>query len=187
MGASLVGMQKREYMLVAALGVCLTALTAVAESAPTGQAIHRCIGAHGEIVFSGQACASGTATNAQSPSVDPTAPAAPTDACPTSREALSDRIRSAIARHDPNALGGLLRWRGVSASAANSRLRSLRDLVQRPLLAMDAGDNDDATGDASANTTGDAVRVRTGSNERDGVREHRFGVDVEGTCYWLVW
>ncbi len=174
-------------MMGAALGAALMAGTAVAQSAPAGQTIHRCIGAHGEIVFSGLACTAGTAVNAPASGTDSIAPARPPDTCPTSREALRERISTAIARHDPNALGGLLRWRGVGASAANSRLRALRDLVRRPLLALDGGDSDDATDAASAIPSGDTLRVRTGSNESDGVREHRFGVDVEGTCYWLVW
>ncbi len=177
-------MRVRTSTIYAALGALLIAAAAVAHAAPDeGQTIHRCIGAHGEIVFSGLACATGTAANTSTPGTAAAAPTLPADACPTSREELHERISAAIARHDPNALGGLLRWRGVGASAANSRLRALRDLVRRPLLAVDS----DESGDTPAGIGGDSVRVRTGSNETDGVREHRFGVDVEGTCYWLVW
>lgn len=170
-----------------ALGAWLLVAMAVAQSSPVGQTIHRCIGAHGEIVFSGLACAAGTSANAPAPSPDSTAQTLAPATCPTSRDELDDRISAAIARHDPNALGGLLRWRGIGASAANVRLRALRDLVKRPLLAMDGGDSDDATDGAAAIPFADTLRVRTGSNERDGVREHQFGVDVERTCYWLVW
>lgn len=164
------------------LGALMIASGAFAQGAPSGQTIHRCIGAHGEIVFSGLACAAGTSANAP-PAADTAAPALSNETCPTSRDALRDRIGAAVARHDPNALASLLRWRGVGTRAASERLRSLRDLVRRPLLAMDGGDATDAP--ASAND--DSLRVRTGSNESDGVREHRFGVEIEGACYWLVW
>lgn len=177
----------RGHTKYALVGALLIALAAPARAAPDGQTVHRCIGAHGEIVFSGLACSGGTTANASAPGTDSAASTLSTDTCPTSREALHDRIGAAITRHDPNALASLLRWRGVGARAAGDRLRSLRDLVQRPLLAVDRGDAGDTASDTPAAATGDTLRVRTGSNESDGVREHRFGVEVEGACYWLVW
>ncbi len=171
----------------ALLGALLIALATPARAAPDGQTVHRCIGTHGEIVFSGLACSAGTTANASTPGTDSAASTLSIDTCPTSREALHDHISAAITRHDSNALASLLRWRGVGARAASDRLRSLRDLVQRPLLAMDGGDAGDITGDTPASANEDTLRVRTGSNESDGVREHRFGVAVEGACYWLVW
>lgn len=163
------------------LGALLLAPAAFAQGAPGGQAIHRCVGTHGEIVFSGIACAAGTLANAP-PVADHAAPILSNETCPASREALHDRIGAAIARHDPNALASLLRWRGIGTRAASERLRALRDLVRRPLLAIDDGDAGNG-----ADTADDTLRVRTGSNESDGVREHRFGVELEGACYWLVW
>lgn len=103
----------------------------------------------------------------------------PADRCASSREALRARIADAIARRDPNALAGLAGWHGIGASAAAAHLRTLRDLVQRPLLAID--DDDDATGEIAG------LRVRTGSAESGGVREYTFGVRVAGGCYWLSW
>jgi hypothetical protein len=181
-------MRERRIMAWAVSGALLAAPAAIAQATASGQPIHRCIGAQGEIVFSGLACAAGTSMSASAAPTDATAPPIlATDTCPTSRDELRDRITAAITRRDPNALATLLRWRGVGAGAANGRLRTLRDLVQRPLLAVDGGDIGDTATDATASAAADGLRVRTGSNESDGVREHRFGVRVDGSCYWLVW
>ena len=172
----------------AMLGALLAMPAAIAQIAANGQTIHRCVGAHGEIVFSGLACAAGASISAPTSRTDAALPTLSADTCPTSRDELRDRIMVAIARRDANALASLLRWRGVGAGAASGRMRTLRDLARRPLLAMDGGDYlVDGAGDASASEAAEVLRVRTGSNESDGVREHRFGVRVEGTCHWLVW
>lgn len=185
-GDSLAGMRGWKLKSCTLLGALLIAPAAFAQDAPGGQSIHRCVGAHGEIVFSGVACAAGASANA-SPSPDSVTPALSNERCPASREALQERISGAIARHDPNALASLLRWRGVGTRAASERMRSLRDLVRRPLLGMDGGGAGDAASETPSSASADILRVRTGSNESDGVRENRFDVVVEGACYWLVW
>jgi len=146
-----------------------------------GQTVHRCVGQHGEIVFSGLPCAENGAADVAKPATEADMPAAFSNTCPASRDELRDRISIAVGRRDSNALAGLLRWSGVSGGAAKSRLRELAELTQRPLLGIDAGDETDASrGD-------DALRVRTGSNENGGVREHTFGVSADTGCYWLTW
>lgn len=161
---------------------------AMAQPDLRGQPVHRCVGGHGEIVFSGMPCAPGQAVDGTP--VEPAGAAiAPAGAsCPASREELRDRIANAIALHDANALAGLLRWRGVDATTAGGRLRVLRELVRRPLLALDADTGEtDAPADAGhAGTDDDFLDVRTGGGP-DGVREQHFGVNVEGGCYWLSW
>jgi hypothetical protein len=148
-----------------------------------GQKVHRCAGHHGEIVFSGLPCtATESATAALSAASTTALPAA--DSCPASREALRDRIVAAIARHDPNALAGMLRWRGVGAAAADSRLRTLRELTRHALLAIDS---DAATTDAAESEVAAGLRVRTGGGDAGGMHEHAFGVSEEGGCFWLVW
>jgi len=148
-----------------------------------GQTVHRCVGQHGEIVFSGLPCAENRAAGVAAKAATATdMPAAFPSTCPVSRDELRDRISIAIGRRDSNALAGLLRWSGVSGGAAKSRLRELAELTQRPLLGIDTGDGTEAgRGD-------DALRVRTGSNESGGgVREHTFNVAAETGCYWLTW
>lgn len=150
-----------------------------------GQAVHRCVGRQGEIVFSGLPCA--TTGAAVSATAAPDAPTPAADAaCPATRDELRERIAGAVARRDANALAALVRWRGVGSRAASERLRAMRELVARPLLAIDAG-GDDVTGGDAMERGGDALRVRTGSSETDGVRAHTFGVDAQGGCYWLAW
>lgn len=149
------------------------------------QTVHRCVGRQGEIVFSGLPC---TATEAAvSAMTAPDAPAPVADAtCPATRAELRERIAGAVARSDANALAALMRWRGVGSRAAAERLRAMRELVARPLLAIDAGGDEMQTSD-TPERSGDVLRVRTGSNETDGVRAHTFGVDVAGGCHWLAW
>lgn len=137
-----------------------------------GQRVHRCVGAHGEIAFSGLPC--GTAGRS-GPDADATATPSelpPADSCPASPAQLRDRLAAAIARHDANAVAGMIRWHGLGGEAANQRLRELRELVRHPLLALDPGD---------------VLTVRTGSGATGGVRSHAFGIDAEGGCYWLRW
>lgn len=138
--------------------------------------MHRCVGAHGEIVFSGLPC---TAETAAATAGTRAGEAAASAACPASPDELRERIGAAIVRQDANALAGLVRWRGIGAAEAASRMAQLRQLVQRPLLAIDADGGEEAPAGS--------LRIRTGSNERDGVREHRFGARIESGCHWLTW
>lgn len=174
----------------ACLSAILFATAAVADGDYTkdnGQNVHRCVGLHGEIVFSGLSCAASESTGTE---LSPAAAAAPipaADSCPASRFELRERIVAAIARHDPNALAGMLRWRGVGGEAAKVRLHTLRDLTRRPLLGIDGvreAQNDD---DQGAIDAADGMHVRTGGGDSGGVHEHAFGVAEERGCYWLVW
>ncbi len=171
------------------LGVLLLTTAALADddyARDSGQRVHRCVGLHGEIVFSGLSCAASESTGTEFSSTSAATPLPAADSCPPSRTELRERVAAAITRHDPNALAGMLRWRGISGEAAKARLRTLRDLARRPLLAInatsDSQSNDDIAVDAA-----DGMHVRTGSGESGGVQEHAFGVALEGGCYWLVW
>jgi hypothetical protein len=145
----------------------------------SGQAVHRCLGSHGEIEFSGLPCAANNAVDvAPADAASATESTLPAN-CPASREELRTRIAASIARHDANGLAGLLRWRGIGRGSAGSRMRALDELARRPLLAIDGADG--------AAETSEGMHVRTGSNETDGVREQSFGVLAEGGCYWLTW
>jgi hypothetical protein len=159
-------MSTSHFKLVCALAVVFGSITTAAP-ADDGQRVHRCAGQHGEIMFSGLPCTTGT--NAAM-AIEPAIVAR---SCPQSGTELRDRIVAAIARRDPNMLAGMLRWGGVGGDAANSRLHSLRKLAAQPLLAIDG--------------TESGMRVRTGSGEHGGVQEHRFGVSVAAGCHWLVW
>jgi hypothetical protein len=159
-------MPSPRFIPVLALAMALGSPAADAR-ADGGQTVHRCAGRHGEIVFSGLPCISGEGT---APSVEPELAAR---SCPQSSEELRDRVVAAIARRDPNMLAGMLRWGGVGGEAAGSRLRSLRKLATRPLLAIEHAEA--------------GLRVRTGSGDHGGVQEHRFGVSIAAGCHWLTW
>lgn len=162
--------------------------TPIRARADDGQAVHRCVGRHGEIVFSGLACAATDAASGSATGADATIAPLPTSACPASFDELRGRVAAALARHDPNALANLLRWRGVGTGAATERLRVLRDLVKRPLLAIDGGDaTDDAATIARPATASGSLRVRTGSNGNSGMREYTFATGLDNSCYWLMW
>ena len=80
-----------------------------------------------------------------------------------------------------------MRWRGVDARTADRRLLALRDLVKRPLIAIDAPNDLDETFDDPAALDNDNLHVRTGSDDPGGPREHAFGVGADEHCYWLTW
>ncbi len=170
------------------LTLTLASGSAAAQVAGAGQTVHRCAGPTGEIVFSGLPCGApespGTATGASD-----TASSAPlsVNACPVSRDELRDRVAALVARHDTNALAGLMHWRGVDARTANSRLLILRDLLKRPLIAIEAPSDLDETFDNPAALDNGTLRLRTGSDDAGGPREHVFGVAADPRCYWLTW
>lgn len=142
------------------------------EGGDDGQRVHRCIGVHGEVVFSGFRCGSNEQSGISVGALDDALPPPPADVCPASPQDLRDRLAAAVARHDANAIAGMLRWRGVGGSEADRRLRELRELVRAPLLSLEQGDG---------------LLVRTGSQAGGGVREHAFGIESEAGCWWLDW
>lgn len=136
--------------------------------------VHRCVGVRGEIVFADAPCdsqaLSGISAGAIAPAPDAPPPAS--EACPTSTEALRQRVARAVARKDANAIAGMLQWRGYDAGSANALLRQIAALVREPLLEIEVTDG---------------LRVRTGSNAAGGVRELEFGLQNSAGCWWLTW
>lgn len=177
-------MRTRQFLPCGVLTALLMLSVPMAHATDGGQRVHRCLGQHGEVVFTGLPCAADAATAGAA--AEDTPSAVPVDRCAASREELRARIAAAIAQRHPNALAGLLRWRGIGASAATAHLRTLRELAQRPLLGIDDS-ADAAQGEAGIRSASDGLRVRTGSGDAGGVREQVFGVSVEGGCYWLAW
>jgi len=153
-----------------AFAVLLVAFAARAES----PRVHRCVGVHGEVVFTHLPCGShelaGISAGTQAGAAAGAPP--PAESCPATETELRERVAAAVARRDANAIAGLMHWGGVGGRTAAGRLRELRELVRRPLLDLDGADG---------------LRVRTGSNTDGGVREHAFGTAFEGGCWWLTW
>lgn len=110
----------------------------------------------------------------------------------------------AFAARSPNRLAGLMLWNGYGRDAVVADIRSLGNLMQRPLLDIDemssaaepppqAGDIDNpsatsvATPVAPATPAGNGqLVVRTGADDGSGVaRETRFDVVRRSGCLWL--
>jgi hypothetical protein len=150
-----------------------------------GQRVHRCLGAHGEIAFSGLPCESGAveARAEGAPGSDALSAVAPT--CPRSAEALRSVLGDALTRHDTNAVASLVRWDGVRGAEARERLREIADLGARPLVGIELDGDVAFPGDEFAEAG--ALVVRTGSGEHGAPREHAFRIGASNGCYWLDW
>lgn len=174
--------------------LCLLALLACTPLAhpQTAQQVHRCIGAHGEPVFSGQPC--GT----PAPSSGGTAAAGNSgwgSACAASPQALRQAIAAAFTTQDVNKLAGLILWRGMDQASARVTLHALAIWLKQPLAgiayayatgpratevnpASIAGDPSSGSSVATQPPTG--LEISTGGGTRD------FGVTESGGCWWLT-
>lgn len=185
-------MRTAGYLILAAiaLATCIS---------PRAATVHRCIGEHGEIAFSGTRCASGrelgsTEVESSSPAsatlrTTTTEPRASTSqTCPATPDALRDRIAEAFARRDANTLAGVMRWDGVSGRAANARMHELAEFTERPLIGIELGGEaiEASLGDEPLPASATLLTVRTGGLA-SGESEHEFRVTEAGGCYWLDW
>jgi hypothetical protein len=175
----------------AALPAFVFAIVAPCAALADGERVHRCIGEHGEISFSGAPCAGASAAAATSHETQGPASiagGAAKQTCPASEGALRDVIAEAFARRDANTLAGVMRWEGIGGAAARERMRELADLTGRPLVGIDVGGAtlearvDDAPPDAAETL----MTVRTGGLD-GGPSEREFRVTTAGGCYWLDW
>jgi hypothetical protein len=176
-------------------------LAACALAHAQGQSVHRCIGAQGEIVFSGVPCGTPAPANAQaSSSMASGRTTAPVN-CPSSVETLRALIAEALARRDANAIAGVMRWDGVGGAAARQRMREIAELAARPMLGIDTMGGDlyvpvrtisdaperDEAPPPAPEPSATTLTVRTGGSEDGGSREHEFGIVHSDGCYWLDW
>ena len=182
--------------------LCLLALLARAPLAHAqhDQPVYRCIGPHGEPVFSGQPC--GTPAPAQGMS----APAVPgtgfSSVCAASPEALRQAIARAFATRDVNRLAGLILWYGMDQGSARATLRSLAAWLKQPLTGIaftraagppfadtDSGSPPGTTNGAPASTSSVAVLPPTGFDVSTGGVDgatRDFGLVESGGCWWLT-
>jgi hypothetical protein len=181
--------------------LCLLALLACAPlaHAQTAQPVYRCIGAHGEPVFSGQPCG----TPAPAPGMSASAQGASFSvACAASPEALRQAIAGAFATRDVNQLAGLILWRGMDQGSARATLRSLAAWLKQPLTGIaftraagppfadiDAGPPPLRSSDEPASTSSVAALPPTGFDVSTGGVEgttRDFGLVESGSCWWLT-
>lgn len=156
--------------------------------------VFRCLGAHGEPVFSGQPC--GTPAPAASNGM-PGQGSALGGTCAATPQALRQAIADAFARHDVNRLAGLILWQGMDQASARDALYRLAEWLQQPLagIAIAYATGPPAT-DASVATAATAMPASAGStgaqrptglevSTGDGNRRD-FGVVEAGGCWWLA-
>ncbi len=111
--------------------------------------------------------------------------------CADSPESLRRYARVAIDGRDPNALAGLVDWRGMSRGPAMQHLAEIRRLVRRPLeeVVFDGGGYDGSL--LSMSTRTDSVRhggdLMTVAQRGPGgaLSTRSFGVRKNLGCYWL--
>ncbi|HEX5961187.1 MAG TPA: DUF4124 domain-containing protein [Rhodanobacteraceae bacterium] len=167
--------------------LCLIALLACAPL--TRAQVYRCIGAHGEPVFSGQPCGA--------PAPPPVTGAAGSNfggVCAASPEELRQSLAQAFSGHDVNRLAGFILWQGMDQASARVTLQSLAAWLQQPLtgiatayatgpplMASAPPPVAGPTGTASASAPPIGFEVATG----DGATRD-FGISEFGGCWWLT-
>ena len=175
--------------------LCLLVLLACVPLARAQQPVYRCIGAHGEPVFSGQPC--GT-------------PAPPPDrsaseqgdlsrgACTASPPELRQAIAAAFTAHDVNRLAGLILWQGMDKASARAALHGLSAWLKQPLAGIaieyangppsaDSGRSPPASAGSPAGASSVASSPPAGFEVTTGDGGTRaFGVTEFGGCWWLT-
>ncbi len=170
----------------------LLLLLLLAAPACAAQAVvHHCVSTDGTPVFTDQPCDS-----AQSLRVG-AVPAHSEHACPTTRKALRQRVAATFARHDANALAGLMLWQGWTDTEAVREVARLKRLMRQPLLDVaDAGPDTAAmTGapDAPAAAATSPVPqvpepgllVHLGGVQGAPTPPLRYSVEALAGCLWL--
>jgi len=183
-------------LLPFSLLLLLPAGTALAQGA-----IHRCVDANGNPVFTDRTCASLHATpvmpNAVVPAPTGSAPPGPpTTLCAATLPALKQAVIDAFASRDPNRLAGLMLWGGYGRQAVVADIRSLGQLMRQPLLGIRVTGGDDAADDdtpastagierASPAATTPALVLSTSDDAGGPPRQATFPVMARAGCLWL--
>lgn len=131
-------------------------------------AIHRCIGANGNPVFTDGACSDMQATPTRPPASVHAAgndrnvvlDAPPPILCAANLAQLKQGVVDAFALRDANRLAGLMLWSGEGRSAVVADIRSLSALMQRPLVDFgESASSDPATATGASAGVSPAISV----------------------------
>lgn len=188
----------------------LLALSLATTPAAAQTAVHRCMDAAGNPVFTDQPCAALQATPLARPAQPASAGAKPTPAvlCAATRDALQRAVVAAFANRDANRLAGLMLWGNYGQHAAVADIRALQRVMRTPLLdvgpaaepvgapaspavadsagsaPLDAGTTAAPAGTAAA--PDNTLVVRTAAGDGSGQpTEMRFTVVRRFGCLWL--
>jgi hypothetical protein len=174
----------RAIALLLLLTLCILATTA-----RTQDAIHHCVDAHGNPVFTDQPCSSQQARPVQTPSAaasvaSPDTPV-PLQRCASTTAELRQRVIDAFAARDPNQLAGLMLWHGYGNRSAVDDLRALAQLVRQPLLEIHFDNEQDGDpGGGSPPTPPPAPASELQLRTDDGNRAS-FAITHLAGCLWL--
>ncbi len=197
--------KKNDRLRVGVSRQCWVGLFTVAALAAGGDAlaVERCVGEHGEAMFTQNCPGTTVAAPRQRPSRQGTAVAVPASAsglCARTPQQLEQQVRSALATRNGIRLSGLALWRGVSARSARGEARELLQLLKAgsasvALEATSAYPADDPyqhdwhEGDSmtAARPQGSALVVMP-VTERQGFthsEQLRFDIVRDHGCFWL--
>jgi hypothetical protein len=178
--------------------LALVFLFALAGTVPVAAqtAIHRCVGANGNPVFTDQPCATLDATPVmRSPTASPAAgPPAPVMLCASNASQLKRVVIEAFAERDANRLAAVMLWGGYGTHAAVTDIRALQGIMRRPLLSLTAEPAGEEEGDLPVPSGSAPERapvptmlvVNTGATgDPEGVQALRFDVIQRAGCLWL--
>jgi hypothetical protein len=172
----------------------LFTLSMLALPAGAQTAIHRCIGSHGNPIFTDQPCATMQASSVRaSPTPGGALLAAPPMLCAASRDDLRQGVIEAFAQQDANRLAGLMLWNGYGRGAAIADIQALARLVRQPLLGIDfPGDPPPATSagmpysaPAEPAYSAPTLMLEVADPSGTGARQWRFDLVHRAGCLWL--
>ena len=167
------------------------------------QGIHRCMGTDGIPVFTDRNCSDVNAAPvlpAPAPATSTHAPAVitqpPAVTCAADLKQLKQAVIDAFAERNPNRLAGVTLWNGDGKEEVVAGIRYFTRLMSHPLIevksASATGGDQDASSlslsasPSSAPARGDALLVRTESDDGSGVStDTRFDVVRRSGCMWL--
>jgi hypothetical protein len=178
--------------------VALLLLFALVALPANAEGVHRCIGAHGDAVFTDQRCEDIGAVVRPEPA--PPFGSASTQRvhvhvhdCARSTNDLHDGLEAALAAHDVNRLAAFYQWAGISSAESADILKRLQAIADRPLAMVHLvrpHEPTDANGFqtvASARPSGavaiELVQTRS-SNDPSPVRTG-FALTAYMGCWWI--
>ncbi|WP_329741374.1 DUF4124 domain-containing protein [Dyella sp. A6] len=179
----------------------LLLLLCCAAAAHAQDAIHHCVDANGNPVFTDSTCAAMHAVRviaspASNVAGTPLKPPPALEHCAASIGTLKRRVVDAFADHDPNRMAGLMLWQGYAKPAAVADMLALGRLMQHPLLGVQVVGADATTvagGDPAPAATVDmpdtlpqGLQLSTGSDNGLGEPgQSYFAVVPQAGCLWL--
>lgn len=145
--------------------------------------VHRCIGNHGEIAYSGQPCAS--MGNSVAPRPDNAGYRNFFQHCAVTKDDLIDRVAAAFDTGDVNLFGGLFLWRGMGSRNAYRQMSKLNELLQKPLIGIDLVSARGSAWRPPRPGSPQTLALLTAAAPGTAPTERRFSVVHRDGCLWL--